>query len=138
MTKLAFLGTGNMGTGMARRLIAAGNEVRVYNRTPEKAAPLAEQGAVVAATPKDAAEGAKAVFAMVGDDEASKAVWLGETGALSASVAESAFIIECSTLSYGWVLELAEEQRFALHRLSSDWNSRRSRIRRTHPAGRRR
>ena len=109
MTKLAFLGTGNMGTGMARRLIAAGNEVRVYNRTPEKAAPLAEQGAVVAATPKDAAEGAKAVFAMVGDDEASKAVWLGETGALSASVAESAFIIECSTLSYGWVLELAEE-----------------------------
>ncbi len=93
MTTLAFLGTGNMGAPMAGRLIAAGHEVRVYNRTPEKAAPLAERGATIAATPKDAAEGAGAVFAMVGDDEASRAVWLGETGALAASLADNAFII---------------------------------------------
>ena len=100
-----------MGAAMAGRLIDAGHEVRVYNRTPEKAAPLAERGAVIAATPKDAAKGADAVIAMVGDDEASRAVWLGETGALAASLADNAFIIECSTLSYDWVLELAEAAR---------------------------
>jgi len=108
MTKLAFLGTGNMGAATAGRLIATGHEVCVYNRTPEKAAPLAERGATIAATPKDAAVGAEVVFAMVGDDEASKVVWLGETGALAASLADKAFIIECSTLSHDWVLELAE------------------------------
>ena len=41
MATLAFLGTGNMGAGMAKRLIDAGHEVRVYNRTSAKAAPLA-------------------------------------------------------------------------------------------------
>jgi len=107
MTTLAFLGTGNMGGGMAGRLISAGHEVRVYNRTPEKAAPLAERGATLAATPKDAAVGAEAVFSMVGDDEASRAMWLGDTGALAAGVADNALIIECSTLSHDWVLELA-------------------------------
>ena len=107
MATLAFLGTGNMGTAMAGRLIAAGHEVRVYNRTPEKTAPFAERGATVAATPKDAATGAEAVFAMLSDDEASRAVWLGETGALAAAVADKAIIIECSTLSHDWVLELA-------------------------------
>ncbi len=111
MTTLAFLGTGNMGAPMAGRLIAAGHGVRVYNRTPDKAASLAEQGARIAATPKDAAEGADAVFAMLSDDEASKAVWLGETGALAAVVADNAFIIECSTLSYDWVHKLAETAR---------------------------
>ena len=112
MATLAFLGTGNMGFAMAGRLIDAGHEVRVYNRTSDKAAPMAERGAMVAATPKDAAAGAEAVFAMLSDDEASRAVWLGETGALAAAVADNsltngAIIIECSTLSHGWVLELA-------------------------------
>ena len=111
MATLAFLGTGNMGAGMAKRLIDAGHEVRVYNRTSDKAAPLAERGATVAATPKDAADGAEAVFAMLSDDEASHAVWLGETGALAAALAGNAIIIECSTLSHDWVLELAEEAR---------------------------
>ena len=108
MTAVAFLGTGNMGAAMAGRLIAAGHEVRVYNRTPEKAAALAERGATVAATPKDAAAGAEAVFAMLSDDEASRAVWLGDAGALAAEVSENALVIECSTLSHDWVLELAE------------------------------
>jgi 3-hydroxyisobutyrate dehydrogenase len=44
---------------------------------------------------------------MVGDDEASKAVWLGDTGALAAETAENAMTVECSTLSHDWVLELA-------------------------------
>ena len=59
MATLAFLGTGNMGFAMAGRLIDAGHEVRVYNRTSDKAAPMAERGAMVAAAPKDAAAGAE-------------------------------------------------------------------------------
>ena len=108
MASIAFLGTGNMGAGMAGCLIKAGHDLTVYNRTTEKTRPLAELGAKVADTPKEAAEGADAVIAMVGDDEASKAVWLGGTGALAAEAAENVMAVECSTLSHDWVLELAE------------------------------
>jgi 3-hydroxyisobutyrate dehydrogenase len=107
MAKIAFLGVGNMGAGMATRLIGAGHKLTVYNRSPAKAEALAARGAKVAATPKDAAEGAEAVFAMVGDDEASAAVWLGKHGALAAQAAANAFAIDCSTLSYEWVLDLS-------------------------------
>ncbi|MDA0305354.1 MAG: NAD(P)-dependent oxidoreductase [Proteobacteria bacterium] len=111
MANVAFLGTGNMGVGMAGRLIDAGHDVTVFNRSPEKTAPLVKRGAKACATPAHASQGADAVFAMVGDDEASKAVWLGETGALSADVAAGALAIECSTLSHGWVLELSAQAR---------------------------
>ncbi|NQV84964.1 MAG: NAD(P)-dependent oxidoreductase [Rhodospirillales bacterium] len=107
MATLAFLGTGNMGLGMAGRLIGAGHNLRVYNRNPDKAAPLTERGATIAATPQDAARGADAVFAMLSDIEASRSVWLGEGGALAGGIADNAIVIECSTLSHDWVLELA-------------------------------
>jgi len=45
---------------------------------------------------------------MVSDDEASKAIWLGDTAALAADVSQNAFAIECSTLSHDWVLELSQ------------------------------
>ena len=109
MASIAFLGTGNMGVGMAARLLGAGHAVTVYNRTAEKTAPLARAGAQVAATPKDAAEGAEAVFAMVGDDESAEAVWMGEDGALAATTAKNALAIECSTLSHDWVLAFAPQ-----------------------------
>ena len=96
-----------MGAGMAGCLIKAGHDLTVYNRTMEKTRPLAELGATAADTPQEAAKGADAVIAMVGDDEASKAVWLGDTGALAAETAENAMTVECSTLSHDWVLELA-------------------------------
>ena len=107
MNKIAFLGTGNMGAAMAGCLIKAGHDLTVYNRTHEKTRRLAELGAKVADTPKEAAIGADAVIAMVGDDEASKAVWLGGTGALAAEAAGNAIAVECSTLSHDWVLDLA-------------------------------
>ena len=107
MASIAFLGTGNMGAGMAGCLIKAGHDLTVYNRTMEKTRPLAELGATTADTPQEAAKGADAVIAMVGDDEASKAVWLGDIGALAAETAENAMTVECSTLSHDWVLELA-------------------------------
>ncbi|WP_338757328.1 NAD(P)-dependent oxidoreductase [Nocardia vulneris] len=109
MAKIAFLGTGRMGTGMAARLIAAGHDVAVFNRSAAKVADLVAAGAVRAQTPRAAAEQADAVFSMVADDAASHAVWLGAEGALAAAGAPGRFAIECSTLSRPWVLELAKQ-----------------------------
>lgn len=111
MAHIGFLGAGNMGFGMASRLLGAGHTVTVYNRTESKAAPLVEKGAAFARTPRQAAEHADAIIAMVGDDHASSAVWLGEYGALSAPLKPSTMIIECSTLSHDFVLELSEQVR---------------------------
>ena len=108
MARVGFLGMGAMGIGMAGRLITGGHEVAVFNRTAEKARPLIEKGARLALTPRDAADGAEVVFAMVGDDEASQHVWMGALdGALAANLAADATIIECSTLSHDWVMQLS-------------------------------
>ncbi len=109
MARIAFIGLGKMGTGMAQRLIAAGHTLTIYNRTPDKAAPLVSLGARLVTTPRLAAEGADAIFSMVADDEASRSVWLGEGGVLAGRPASGALAIECSTLSHDWVLELAGE-----------------------------
>jgi 3-hydroxyisobutyrate dehydrogenase len=111
MARIAFLGAGNMGRGMIGRLIGAGHRLSVYNRTPEKVRELAAAGAAPASTPREAAEGAEAIFSMVGDDRASRTVWLGPNGALFGAPAPGAFAVECSTLSYGWVPELARAAR---------------------------
>ena len=108
MARVGFLGMGAMGSGMAGRLITKGHEVAVFNRTAEKARPLIEKGARLALTPRDAADGAEVVFAMVGDDQASQHVWMGALdGALAANLAADAIIIECSTLSHDWVMQLS-------------------------------
>jgi 3-hydroxyisobutyrate dehydrogenase len=109
MSRIAFIGLGRMGRGMAERLRAAGHDVAVCNRTPEKAAPLVRAGARWADTPKAAADGAEAVFVMVSDDDASRSVWQGPDGVLAADLEPRAFAIECSTLSYDWVLDLAAD-----------------------------
>lgn len=111
MARIAFVGLGRMGSGMAGRLLDAGHDVVVHNRTPERGVPLVERGARWAGTPGEAAEGADAVFVMVSDDEASRAVWQGPDGVLAGDPAARAFAIECSTLSYGWVVELAAAAR---------------------------
>ena len=95
-----------MGIGMAGNLIRAGFPLTVYNRRSEKAAPLAEQGARVASSPREAAQGADVVLSMVADDAASRAVWMGDNGALAGADAR-ALLIESSTLTVGWVTELA-------------------------------
>jgi 3-hydroxyisobutyrate dehydrogenase len=107
MSGIAFIGLGRMGSGMAGRLLASGQELTVYNRTPEKAATLVDRGARLATSPRDAAGGASAVFVMVSDDEASRSVWQGDDGVLAAEPAPGALAIECSTLSHGWVQELS-------------------------------
>jgi 3-hydroxyisobutyrate dehydrogenase len=68
-TTVALLGTGTMGAGMARNIAAAGIPLRVWNRTVEKARPLAEVGATVAETVADAVRGADVVLTMLFDTE---------------------------------------------------------------------
>ncbi|HTE61749.1 MAG TPA: NAD(P)-dependent oxidoreductase [Solirubrobacteraceae bacterium] len=67
---VAVLGTGIMGAPMARNLLAAGFPVRAWNRTGEKAAPLADAGAVVAGSPREATAGAQIVLTMLADADA--------------------------------------------------------------------
>lgn len=84
--RVAVLGTGVMGTGMARSLLRAGHAVTVWNRTAARAEPLAADGATVAGTPAEAVAGAEAVVVMLFDAAAvlevlaaagpSPAVWL--------------------------------------------------------------
>lgn len=103
---IAFLGLGIMGGGMARRLLGAGIPLTVFNRNRAKADALAAAGARVAATPREAAAGAEVVLCMVADDVASRAMWLGVDGAL-AGAPQGAVVVDCSTLTVGWVQELA-------------------------------
>lgn len=70
VSTVALLGTGIMGSGMARNLLRAGHEVRVWNRTREKAAALAADGAVVADAPAEAVAGADVVLTMLADGPA--------------------------------------------------------------------
>jgi 3-hydroxyisobutyrate dehydrogenase len=111
MMRVAFLGLGNMGTGMARRLLAAGHSLAVFNRSPGRAAAFEKLGARIAESPRSAALNADVIIGMTSDDESSRAMWLGERGALSADNSPDALAIECSTLSHDWVLELAAQVR---------------------------
>ncbi len=104
MTNIALFGLGVMGAGIAANLLKAGHNMTVYNRTAARAAPLAALGARVGASPAEAAAGAEIAFSVVGDDDASRAVWRGERGALAALPA-GALVVECSTLSVEWVRE---------------------------------
>ena len=84
MTKVAFFGLGVMGYPMAGHLAKTGHDVTVYNRTSTKAdAWVAEHGGAAAATPAQAAKGAKFVVSCVGNDDDLRAVCVGEDGAFS-------------------------------------------------------
>jgi 3-hydroxyisobutyrate dehydrogenase len=108
MKRVAFLGLGRMGAAMASRLLSVGYELTVYNRTAERAEPLVEAGARLASTPRAACAGADAVFAMTADDVSSKAMWLGDHGALAAELAPGTLALECTTVSHAWAVELGQ------------------------------
>lgn len=107
MARIAFLGLGAMGSRMAANLAAAGHDLAVWNRTAARASAPVTHRARLAATPREAADGAAFVISMVRDDEASRAVWTApDTGALT-GMSATAVAIECSTLSLAWTRELA-------------------------------
>lgn len=91
--KIAFLGLGVMGYPMAGHLKAAGHDVTVYNRTISRAQAWASEfGGAVAATPKEAAQGADIVFSCVGNDDDLRSVVLGEHGALTGMKAGACYV----------------------------------------------
>src|ERR1700710_2586322 len=110
MTKIAFIGLGRMGHGMAGRYLDAGFAVAVWNRSKAKAEDLIARGARWATSPEDAAIDAVAVVTMVADDEAARAVWLTKDGA-AATMKAGTLAIECSTVSYAHALEMEREMR---------------------------
>ena len=75
--RIGFLGLGNMGTPMALRLLAAGYELSVWNRSEERTKPLIHEGAIAAATPAEAELGSDAVITMLLDDAAYEEVLFG-------------------------------------------------------------
>src|SRR5919199_2159572 len=93
---VAVLGTGIMGAGMARNLLAAGMEVRAWNRTREKAEPLADDGAKVAESPAEAAEGADFVLTMLAD--ADTVAEAAEGGDALSALAEDGVWLQTSTV----------------------------------------
>ncbi|HEX4073711.1 MAG TPA: NAD(P)-dependent oxidoreductase [Planctomycetaceae bacterium] len=80
---VSFIGLGGMGLPMAANLLKAGFGLRVYNRTPEKARPLVERGAILAGRPAEAVEPGGIVVTMVANDAALEEVTLGPEGLLS-------------------------------------------------------
>jgi 3-hydroxyisobutyrate dehydrogenase-like beta-hydroxyacid dehydrogenase len=107
--RVAFLGLGTMGGPMAGHLARAGHTVTVYNRTREKAERwVAEHGGALAATPAEAARGARFVFCCVGGDPDVREVALGEQGAFRA-LERGAVFVDHTTDSAALARELAAE-----------------------------
>ena len=92
---------------MAVRLLHAGHQVSVYNRSAGPAHDLVAAGAMACKTPRAAAEGAEIVIAMVRGNEASRAIWCDEQDGALRGLGAGAIAIESSTLTPGWVKELA-------------------------------
>jgi 3-hydroxyisobutyrate dehydrogenase-like beta-hydroxyacid dehydrogenase len=101
-----FIGLGHMGAAMAANLLKAGHGVTVYNRSPDKAAPLVAEGATAAARPADASRG-DAVMTMLADDHAVEGVVFGDEGILAA-LRPGAVHVSCSTISVALSRRLAQ------------------------------
>jgi 3-hydroxyisobutyrate dehydrogenase len=95
---IGFIGLGHMGSHMAQRLLDAGYQLTVYDRTKEKAKALRQQGAQGAETPRDLAVTCQVVMACVTDDQAQHDVMFGPDGALAGTHAGSV-MIDLSTVS---------------------------------------
>jgi 3-hydroxyisobutyrate dehydrogenase-like beta-hydroxyacid dehydrogenase len=93
--KLGFIGLGAMGSGIVRRLLAAGHEVTGWNRTAARAAPLADEGMTLAASPRDAAAAGDVVFTMLTDFNALAAV----ADDLAAGCGDTTVWIDLSTIA---------------------------------------
>lgn len=103
MTSIAMLGLGAMGSRMATRLIDAGHDVAVWNRSPAAAEPLAGR-ATIAATPREAAADRDIVISMVRDDDAARQVWLDDAHGALGGMASGTIAIDCSTVTPDWAV----------------------------------
>ena len=110
MAELGFVGLGVMGGGVTRRLLATGHSVTVWNRTREKARPFLDAGAKWADSPREATERAEAVFTMVTNTDAVRAVTEGPDGIL-AGLGRDKVYVDMSTQSPAASRELSERVR---------------------------
>jgi 3-hydroxyisobutyrate dehydrogenase len=97
MAKIGFLGLGEMGTPIATRLLRAGHDLTVWNRSTEKTVPLASEGAVVAPSPADAAGGADFVITMLATPDALEQVFFGSDG-VATGLSAGQLLIDMSTV----------------------------------------
>jgi 3-hydroxyisobutyrate dehydrogenase-like beta-hydroxyacid dehydrogenase len=97
MAKLAFLGLGQMGSPMAMRLLEAGHDLTVWNRTSAKTMPLVDRGASVAATPAEAAAGVDVAITMLATPDALEQVLFARDGVLG-GVKPGQWLIDMSTV----------------------------------------
>ncbi len=104
---IAVLGTGTMGAPIARNLLRAGMQVRVWNRTQAKARSLAADGAPVATSPAAAAAGVDVLITMLTDGAAVEQVMTGPDGALS-TLGPDAIWVQMSTIGVDWSDRLAD------------------------------
>ncbi len=106
--KLAFIGLGNMGSGMARNLLRAGHQLTVYNRSKKRAEALAGEGAKVANSAIEACRDCEAVFTMLSDDAAVTEIVFGENG-IASTLKKNSVHISSSTISTALARRLATE-----------------------------
>jgi 3-hydroxyisobutyrate dehydrogenase len=96
--RLGWIGAGRMGSVLAQRLLEAGHDVAVYNRTREKSAPLAERGATLVDAPAELAD-RDVVFTMVGGSQDFEDVVLGDAGLLSRPDVAPRLLVDSTTIS---------------------------------------
>lgn len=106
-TRIGWIGTGVMGQWMCRHAMDRGYKATVYNRSPEKAAPLVALGATLANSPKEVAANSDVVFSIVGFPKDVREVILGPNGAL-AGAKPGTILVEMTTSEPGLAVEIHE------------------------------
>ena len=106
--RIGFLGLGNMGTPMALRMLAAGYELSVWNRSEERTKPLIHEGAIAAATPAEAELGCDVVITMLLDDAAYDEVLFGVHRLIDV-LSPAVLHVLCGTISMGLAERLTVE-----------------------------
>jgi len=106
--KIAFIGMGTMGVGMALNILKAGHEVTVHNRTREKEASLAAEGAARAASPREAATGAEIILICVSDTPDVEGIILGDEGVIHGAP-QGAIVVDMSTINPEATRRMAEK-----------------------------
>src|SRR5258705_11176959 len=109
MAKIAFLGLGQMGAPMATRLLQAGHELTVWNRTPDRAKPLAAAGAIVARSPAEAGAGAALAITMLATPQALQDGGLGAEHGLGRALGPGQMYIDMSTVGPHTVRSIAAQ-----------------------------
>lgn len=102
---IAWIGTGVMGASMCGHLIAAGHNVTIFTRTPDKAAPLIDRGAHWAGTPRDAAAAADVIFTMVGLPSDVREAYFGAHG-IFAGAKKGAVVVDMTSTAPSLAVEI--------------------------------